>query len=250
MTERKHHNSILVLATLGVYLGLVLAGATPQILAQKNLNDAIAFQRNVGLTCPNLNLINGEKEEEINPFQYELAQRIIELYEATQIRLEITKAGQPELLGDYSFFFEHRDYSPYINKKGEVVDDFWEGEYSEWASAAHAGQMVELSSHFLTPLSDCTKPTTEKSLLQSSRLEIDDVELRLEMGVSKASESRAIELSKELRELFEKRRIDSADRAIKSIYESTEVRSEKNRLIIITRLPRAGLDALLAKDVK
>ena len=34
MTERKHQNSILVLATLGVYLGLVLAGATPQILAQ------------------------------------------------------------------------------------------------------------------------------------------------------------------------------------------------------------------------
>lgn len=34
MKERKNHNSILVLATLGVYLGLVLAGATPQILAQ------------------------------------------------------------------------------------------------------------------------------------------------------------------------------------------------------------------------
>ena len=34
MTTRKNQNSILVLATLGVYLGLVLVGATPQILAQ------------------------------------------------------------------------------------------------------------------------------------------------------------------------------------------------------------------------
>ena len=34
MTQRKTHNSILVLATLGVYLGLVFVGATPQILAQ------------------------------------------------------------------------------------------------------------------------------------------------------------------------------------------------------------------------
>ncbi len=34
MTTRKPQNSILVLATLGVYLGLVLAGATPQVLAQ------------------------------------------------------------------------------------------------------------------------------------------------------------------------------------------------------------------------
>jgi hypothetical protein len=34
LNNRKNQNSILVLATLGVYLGIVLAGATPQILAQ------------------------------------------------------------------------------------------------------------------------------------------------------------------------------------------------------------------------
>lgn len=34
MNNRKNQNSILVLATLGVYLGLVLVGATPQVLAQ------------------------------------------------------------------------------------------------------------------------------------------------------------------------------------------------------------------------
>lgn len=34
MHTRKSHNSVLVLATLGMYLGLVLVGATPQVLAQ------------------------------------------------------------------------------------------------------------------------------------------------------------------------------------------------------------------------
>jgi len=34
LNKRKNQNSILVLATLGVYLGLVLVGATPQVLAQ------------------------------------------------------------------------------------------------------------------------------------------------------------------------------------------------------------------------
>lgn len=34
MTTRKTQNSIIALATLGVYLGLLLAGATPQVLAQ------------------------------------------------------------------------------------------------------------------------------------------------------------------------------------------------------------------------
>lgn len=34
MSKSTNKNSILVLATLGVYLGLVLVGATPQVLAQ------------------------------------------------------------------------------------------------------------------------------------------------------------------------------------------------------------------------
>lgn len=33
MEKRKNQNSILFVATLGVYLGLVLAGATPQVMA-------------------------------------------------------------------------------------------------------------------------------------------------------------------------------------------------------------------------
>jgi hypothetical protein len=34
LSNGKNHNSILFLTTLGVYLGLVLVGATPQVLAQ------------------------------------------------------------------------------------------------------------------------------------------------------------------------------------------------------------------------
>ena len=35
MVKSKNQNSILFLTTLGVYLGLVLAGATPQVVAQR-----------------------------------------------------------------------------------------------------------------------------------------------------------------------------------------------------------------------
>ena len=50
MSNKKPQNSILVLATLGVYLGLVLAGATPQVLAsaamtrQFDVKDEIEFK--------------------------------------------------------------------------------------------------------------------------------------------------------------------------------------------------------------
>lgn len=40
------------------------------------------------------------------------------------------------------------------------------------------------------------------------------------------------------------------DRFRKYIYENTEVISESNQIFIVTRLPRAGLDSLLATDAK
>ena len=50
MEKRKGQNSILFVATLGVYLGLMLAGATPQVLANAattrsfDIKDEIEFQ--------------------------------------------------------------------------------------------------------------------------------------------------------------------------------------------------------------
>ena len=50
MDKRKGQNSILFVATLGVYLGLMLAGATPQVLANAattrtfDIKDEIEFQ--------------------------------------------------------------------------------------------------------------------------------------------------------------------------------------------------------------
>src|SRR2546422_7570487 len=53
MNKPKNQNSILVLATFGVYLGLVLVGATPQVLAQAatakqfNVKDEIEVKDNL-----------------------------------------------------------------------------------------------------------------------------------------------------------------------------------------------------------
>ena len=50
MEKRKSQNSILFVATLGVYLGLMIAGATPQVLANAattrsfDIKDEIEFQ--------------------------------------------------------------------------------------------------------------------------------------------------------------------------------------------------------------
>jgi hypothetical protein len=58
LNTRKNQNSILVLATLGVYLGLVLVGATPQVVAQAamtrqfNVKDEIEFAEDLDKKPP------------------------------------------------------------------------------------------------------------------------------------------------------------------------------------------------------
>lgn len=45
MTNRKNHNSIVFLTTLGVYLGLVLISSTPQLFAQESQRQEIEINR-------------------------------------------------------------------------------------------------------------------------------------------------------------------------------------------------------------
>lgn len=46
--DRKNHNSIIFLTTIGVYLGLVLVGATPQALAQAATAKQFAIREEAG----------------------------------------------------------------------------------------------------------------------------------------------------------------------------------------------------------
>lgn len=250
MSQRKNQNSILFLTTLGVYLGLLIVGSPSRVLGQNESKHPVIFQREAKFACPNDGLINGERAEDINPFDYDLAKRIKELFDNTQVRFEFVKLTEPETLPSYPFFFEQVDFGPYINRKGKIINHGWKTDSSEWASAAHAGQIADLSSLFLTPLADCVKPSEKKFPLVSSRLEISEVDLKLDLRVAKATKARAHFLAEALRQSFEKKRSDVENQAINSIYESTQVRSENNQVFIITRLPRAALDPLLAKDAK
>ena len=48
--SRKSHNSILFLTTLGVYLGLILVGATPQVLAQAATTKQFTIREEVSIS--------------------------------------------------------------------------------------------------------------------------------------------------------------------------------------------------------
>ncbi len=250
MNNQNKNNSIIFLTTLSVYLGLVLVGATPQVLAQDSLSKLSQIKRDGKFICPNNGLVGDEIGKEINPFDYDFAKRLIELIQTTDVRLEFVKANEPDTLTT-PFYFKQIEFAPYINKKGKLDEFDWKEDSCEWTSAAHAGQIAELQSLFLNPLSDCSKPTKLKLALNSSNISIDDKWLNSEFVIRKSSNQRAIQLVESLRQFFDLQISSTTNSAIKEIYKYTQISSENNQVFIVTRLPRGSLDALLVnKDAQ
>ena len=247
MTNRKTQNSILVLATLGVYLGLVLAGATPQIIAQTTGKRDLRAELIGKYPCPN-SLINGETDKDIHPFEFDLANHLRELAEATKVRLEIVRANEPGKNFSLPFFYRQVDYAPYF-VRGKKEEYEWNQHGSKWASAAHAGQIAELHSHFLTPLADCNGLETKRLSLASSAFRMDEGGVRLNLFVRRSSILRANSLADSLNTLFSEQ-AKAVSEPNKSVYDNTKALARGRVVFIVTRLPRAGLDSLLATDAK
>lgn len=240
MNNQKNNNSVLFLATLGVYIGLLMAGASPGAIAQGKVTSRYE--------CELKHLVFDERPGDVDPLSYDLARRFIELTEATKVRLEIVMVNEPSEHG-YPFFFRHVDFASYIGRDGKVIDDEWDSSSSKWASASHAGQMVDLHALFLTALADCTDPTSKKVIQTSAEFTMDADVVGLELILRKASNERAFSLATELENHF---RVKAAGQDLRQtvVYSNTSVVSNGNQVFIVTRLPRAGLDALIANDAK
>jgi hypothetical protein len=247
MSKGKSYNRIVFFTTLSVYLGLVLVGATPQVLAQNGLSNFSQVKRDNKFICPNSGLVADEIGKEINPFEYAFAETLIELIKTTDLRIKIVKEIERKQV-NLPFHFKQIEFFPYFDKKGELIDYDWEDKYSDWASAAHAGQISELHSLFLNPLCDCSETLKQKIVLNSSDIRIDNKSLVSELIVNKASKQRADQLAGNLKQLFDSRASLSINQAVKEVYKNTHIRSKNNQVFIVTRLPRGSIDSLLAKN--
>lgn len=248
MSKSKNHNTIYFLTTLSVYLGLVIVGASPQVFAQEKLNKTLKLSKDKSFSCPYNGLINDETEENVNPFNYELANRFVELIEVTDFKILFAKENN-EIIS-LPFFWKQIEFAPYLNKYGELIDHDWNDKTSDWASAAQAGQISELHSLFLTPLSDCFKPSKQKLISNSSDIKIDYDWLNSELRIQKKSELRANELVENLRKFFSTQNSETTNKAVKIFYNYTQVYAENNQVVIVTRLPRASIDSLITGDNK
>lgn len=249
MTERKPHNSIIVLATLGVYLGLVLVGATPQVLAQAamartfDVKDEIEFRENLDKKPEN-------DDEERSPVAASVQVYLedIEYFLANLDRLRAK--GEFDLTRD-TFHYSQNAYLPCAN--GNIAGSYTPLRFD--SSSKNARGPIEYFSRGMVygySLGDClsngafhaTSATDSKFAFSLEK----DV-FSIQVAVKKDSPQRALALRNELRATL-KLYSSTSDNIRNKVIESTKFRAENDQIFIVTRLPRAGLASLLVTSAR
>lgn len=220
MSKQNKNNRIIFLTTLSVYLGLVLVGATPQVLAQKvKKSDE---PNKISILVPGEGLV----------FTFDLNPAI-----------ELNKLSSKEPLP--------------IKVSGRLIDS--QEKFTDWkiTEAVGSQQIVGfLRREFFAPKESSIQSAAlitklfPKEVFQSVEVSKDAISITRNLtfdGVEKVSEMaeiyrRIIEYAKSPK---------SKNEVAGNLYlTNTEIRSENNQVIIITRLPRGSLDALLRQDAK
>jgi len=220
VTQRRNQNSILVLATLGVYLGLVLAGATPQVLAQAAMTKQFSVKDENGQgndldKDPETSPPEGARESLVVFSADEFAEAYVRF-----IINEIVADGQPEI----------------TQRIGELDFD-----------VGGIGRAGTFSSELESALGRARNGNARKSTGWKVRRSygaptvLSPIELRYEL---EASERAAITRS------FKSCRGDSLTSKFSAaqcaILSNSGVKGHTRHLIIVTRLPRSSIDPLIA----
>jgi hypothetical protein len=250
--QNKFHNRTLFVAAISVYLGLLIVGAPPQVLAQTQSSQTNSQKSRDGdkFGCP-VSEMFGKPIEVGNPFEVDLAEKLIAFLNATKVRIEFVTLENPTF-SDETFHTKHLFFKPYIDKDNSLIEHGMDDESVDWMSAAQAGQIVELDDFITNPLSDCPhNEKLNKEVVRSSiEILLDNSGFKCEFLIKKATPQRAEQLASDLRQAFVSQKLRVTNPFAKSVYENTIVSFENNQVFIVTRLPRAGLDALLKAGEK
>lgn len=252
MNNRRSNNSALFLAALGVYLGLVLAGATPQVLAQAAMTRQFNVKDEV------------EVKDDLDKKPDDCSEKLSE--QAKQLlNLNIISTGVINFVGDLeqlqsigkvskdekcSFDFTRKS-------KGNAVElSYTSFTDNRWAQLSAADNVEGILS-LICPWNGCEyysiDPVSgdEISITKVSYV-LDSNDLVIKIITDQKNSEEASKLGAIYEEAF---RIGGcseiyAEPAQRIVYRNTKASFTQSQVFIVTRLPRAGLDSLLASDAK
>ena len=249
MKNSRPNNSVLFLATLGVYLGLVLAGSTPQVLAQA----ATAKQLNVRNNLDPWDEFDGNPDiEELKSIITDALEKSITTF-INNVRASDKNSasratlGKPHSLRTVRNFcaenwIEISDPLKLLARGDDVINDLH--------SDLDVGSRWEFASvpKFIQTQEGPPKQKFCKTFWVSTSVNSD--ELAVKLLFSRADALNAFRLAAYLNDFLYDRAHLSHDPITEQVYQRTRVTSDYASVLVITRLPRAGLDSLLASDAK
>jgi hypothetical protein len=222
MTNRKANNSILFLTTLGVYLGLVLVGGSPSVFAHAALT-------------PRFELVNEfEADDDLDkkPDDEQIVSDYVRVCEEfLRLAKQFTDENRDKLSeSKYAF-----DYSVINDPKSALV--------------FRPAPVGTIWGGFTRPLIALGKtfPSVKDQSAERFRVALSytDSEFSLRTVFNQDASVRPEERSAFYNLIVARRLTEPDPRLI--IYQNTTITHDNDQIVVVTRLPRASIDDLLAE---
>lgn len=246
--NKRNQNSIIALATLGVYLGLLLAGATPGVLAQQA---ALTKQFNVRDEIERKDDLDKKPDDERSPVtaSVQIYLEDVEYFLASLGRLQ--SRGKFDLAKD-EFSVAKSTALPCVaaNKMGRYTPAKFDLTNEALRPAL---EYFSRGMEYGYSLGDCLANNEFNGIeAVDSRFSyaLDSEAFNVIVAVKKQSPQIAFELIKELESTL--RLYDTPDSTTlrKAVIANTKFTSKNDQVTVVTRLPRGSLRTLLSINAK
>jgi hypothetical protein len=235
MSKTKSCNQIIFLTTLSVYLGLVLVGASPQVLAQAALTNKFEIKDQI------------EKKDDLdkNPKENDLFASEIKKLVHELNSLSEKKVFDWELKNDYKIeglgFSRSDDLPAFL--ASSTFDSGPEGSQED-INLTIDNIATEIAKNILKRKRKLGFKEHYSQTIDFN-LAFESKKLDIKLGITNKNETVANYLTTEfatyLRQLRSNQRLPKE----KLVAENTTVTAENNQVFIVTRLPRAAIDSLI-----
>jgi hypothetical protein len=233
LNRTKNNNSILFLTTLGVYIGLLMAGASPTVIAQQSAAMARSFDVKDEIEVKD----DLDNKPDADAVIGQFALGVENIYRAV-VEASVNNLVEVEN-GHYDFF----NFITVFPKGGASFVSKGEFNHITRCYGNYTKPLINLYDAFL--------PRSEEAHEQL-RVDFQISQSDFEFCVNLFTESEEIaeELGAFLSSALLSRKEIELDLRRSYIYSRTKIDVERDRLMVVTHLPRADLDPLLAMDAK
>ncbi len=248
MSKSKNHNSLIFITTLGVYLGLVLVGgAAPQVFAHSALTRNFEISEEIEVKDDLDKNPDGQTSTLSDSIKTYLEDVQVFLIELENLRRE----GKFDIARD-TFEVAQTNQLPCQtgNKIGTYTPDFFASKNDALRPVLDSFGRRLADGYSLGDCLPSPKFNGAEAHQSQFKFKLTDSELSVEVAVRKQSQHVADALIKDLAVSTNRFNPTAKNVVRQRIYENTTFRAENDQIYVITRLPRASLDPLLASNAQ